>query len=333
MTRIRGFIDLQINGYHGIDFSASDLTEEAICKAFEAIVASGTVGFLPTVITSSPDVYAQNLPMLARVMDSTSIGKHALGIHLEGPFLCPEAGYIGAHNPKHTRLPDPHYVHYLQNLAEGKICAMTMAAGLTGGAELITMANALGIRIFLGHQNCNTDELKRMAEAGAVALTHLGNGLPNDLNRFANPLWAGLVTNTLIATMITDGHHVCDDLIRIIFQMKGRENVILVSDASPIAGLPPGRYFTLGNEVVLEPSGYLYAVGKQCLAGSSANMLHCANYLAKLEILMPEEIVDIAFYHPLKLIGRTPNDIPNGVLNVYFEQKTGQFVCKEFPEG
>lgn len=323
--RLPGFFDLQINGYLGVDFSAPDLTTEALGRAFEAIVAGGTVGFLPTIITSTPEVYARNLPLLAKVMDTVPGGQHAPGIHLEGPFLCAEPGYIGAHNPAHTRVPDPRYLSHLQTLAEGKIRAMTMAAGLPGDAELVAAATELGIRVFLGHQRCLTSDLERMARAGAVALTHLGNGLPNDLNRFENPLWAGLVTDSLAAMLIADGHHVRDDLIRIILKMKGRENFALVSDASPIAGLPPGRYFALGNNVVLEPSGYLYAEGKNCLAGSSANMLHCANYLAGLGLLQAEEIAEAAFYRPLRLIGLTANDIPAGKTGIRYDRQTGKF--------
>jgi N-acetylglucosamine-6-phosphate deacetylase len=325
MMRLPGFIDLQINGYLGVDFSAPGLTGEAVRMAFEAIVESGTIGFLPTVITSEPELYTQNLPLLAKMMDSDPCGCHALGIHLEGPFLCPEPGYIGAHNPTNTRLPDPGYLSHLQTLAEGKIRAITMAAGLPGDAELAAAAAEMGIRVFLGHQRCNAADLERMARAGAVALTHLGNGLPNDLNRFENPLWAGLVANNLAAMIIADGHHVRDDLIRIILKMKGPKHLLLVSDAAPVAGLPPGRYFTLGNNVVLESSGYLYAEGKNCLAGSSANMLHCANYLAKLGLPTPEEIAEAAFYHPLRLIGLTPNDVPVGKTGVHFNAETRKF--------
>lgn len=319
--RLPGFVDLQINGYIGVDFSAPDLTDGAIRKAFEAIVASGTVGFLPTVITSPPELYARNLPLLAKAVGSG----HALGIHLEGPFLCPEPGYIGAHNPACVRRPDPAYLSQLQLLADGKIRAMTMAAGLPGDAELAAAATDMGIRVFLGHQRCAASDLRRMARAGAVALTHLGNGLPNDLNRFNNPLWAGLVTDGLAAMIIADGHHVREDLVRIILKMKGPENMLLVSDASPVAGLPPGRYFALGNDVVLEPSGYLFAEGKNCLAGSSANLRHCANHLAHLGLLTPGEIAEAAFHRPLRLIGLSTNDVPAGKTGMHFDSETGKF--------
>ncbi|MEQ1744353.1 MAG: N-acetylglucosamine-6-phosphate deacetylase [Saprospiraceae bacterium] len=326
--RLPGFIDLQINGYLGVDFSAPGLTEAAIARAFEAIVASGTAGFLPTVITSSQEVYEKNLPMLATVMGKPGIGRHALGIHLEGPFLCPEPGYIGAHYPALVRLPDPDLLRQLQMLAQGKIRAITLSAGLPGDAALISAACEMGIRVFLGHQRCDVADLDRAARAGAVALTHLGNGLPNELNRFGNSLWAGLVTDSLAAMIIADGHHVCDDLLRIILKMKGRKNFLLVSDASPVAGLPPGQYFALGNTVVLEPSGYLYAVGKNCLAGSSANMLHCANYMAGLGLLPPDEIAEAAFSHPLRLLGLRPEDVPKSDYEIEFDQENQQFGCK-----
>lgn len=320
-----GFIDLQINGYMGVDFSSPDLRADQIDLAFDAIVASGTAGFLPTVITAAPHVYERNLPLLARRMDTAPGGRHALGIHLEGPFLCPEPGYIGAHPPEHTRLPDPEYLRRLQELAQGKIKALTMAGGLPGDAETAAAARALGIRVFLGHQRCARADLLRMTQAGAVALTHLGNGLPNDLNRFGNPLWAGLVADGLAAMLIADGHHVCDDLIRIMVQMKGAAQLVLVSDASPVAGLPPGHYVALGNEVVLEPSGYLYAVGKNCLAGSSASLLQCANYLAASDLLSPADIAAAASTRPLQLMGMAPEDVPDSNGRVFFDAEQRRF--------
>ena len=102
-----GLIDLQINGYIGIDFSSPDLTEADAIRAFEAIVKSGARGFFPTIVTSPLALFERNLPILARAMSDRIWGKHALGIHVEGPFLCPLPGYIGAHKPEWALDPDP----------------------------------------------------------------------------------------------------------------------------------------------------------------------------------------------------------------------------------
>lgn len=322
---VPGFIDLQINGYRGVDFSSPGLDYDDVRIAFDAIVNSGTAGFLPTVITTPPDTCRHCLSLLAQAINTAGNGRHALGIHVEGPFLCPEAGYIGAHNPAWTQRPDPALLIQMQDWAQGKIKAVTIAAGLPGARELTIAAREMGIAVFLGHQNCPSAELKNLADAGAVALTHLGNGLPNALNRFQNPLWAGLVTDELAAMVITDGHHVRPDLIKIILRMKGAERFMVVSDASPVAGLPPGRYFALGNEVLLEPSGYLHIPAKNCLAGSSANMLQCINYLATLNLLSAGALTAAGRSNPLQLLGMTQEQVPNPGYTLRFDEEDGCF--------
>lgn len=131
-----GLIDLQINGYIGIDFSSPDLTEADAIRAFEAIVKSGARGFFPTIVTSPLALFERNLPILARAMSDRIWGKHALGIHVEGPFLCPLPGYIGAHKPEWALDPDPELLRQFQVWADGKIRILTMAAGQPGADEL-----------------------------------------------------------------------------------------------------------------------------------------------------------------------------------------------------
>ncbi len=92
---IPGFVDLQVNGFVGVDFSSPDLTEESFVHACRALLQRGTAAFLPTIITSPLEVYARNLPILARGIALPEFQGRLPGIHLEGPFISPSAGRGG----------------------------------------------------------------------------------------------------------------------------------------------------------------------------------------------------------------------------------------------
>ncbi|MFA5292329.1 MAG: hypothetical protein WC496_04755 [Phycisphaerae bacterium] len=295
-------IDLQVNGYMGVDFSSPDLNEADFTKACEKLVKHGVTAFLPTVITSSEKLYRKNLPIIARASERAEFKKHILGIHIEGPFISKLPGSVGAHNPKWTRKPDIDFLNKMQDWADGKIKILTMAAELPGAAKLCEYAGKKGINVFLGHQNAQLSDLEKMAKAGAKAITHFGNAVPNMIDRHNNILLYGLACDKLAATIITDGHHLPAHLIKTIIRVKGIENIAVISDASPIAGLPPKRYRTLGNEVILEENGYLHNPKKKCLVASSSTIVECVKYLDSLSFLTKQQIKKITYDNPLKLI-------------------------------
>ena len=304
---IPGFVDLQVNGYLGVDFSAPDLTEEAFVGACRALLSTGTVAFLPTVITAPLATYERNLPLIARVLARGEFRGRLLGIHLEGPFISREPGAVGAHPPEVVRDPDPALLERLLDLGEGQVRLLTLAAELPGAEALARLAVERGVTVSIGHTLAGPEDLDRLVAAGATALTHLGNGLPNLLPRHDNPIWAGLANEALACMMIADGHHLPPAVLKVFLRVKGVDKTIVVSDASPIAGLKPGRYQTLGNEVILEPSGRLYNPEKGCLVGSSATMLQCINHLGALGLAGQREAIALGFHNPLRLIGIEPD--------------------------
>ena len=254
-------------------------------------------------ITSSSDIYEHNLPIIARALSSKEFRGRLLGIHIEGPFISSVSGAVGAHNPEWVRPGDPVFLERLQDLAGGTIRLLTIAAEIENAGNVIRRATDMGITVSLGHQMANDYDLELAIHAGAIALTHLGNGIPSMLPRHPNPLWAGLAEQRLTAMIIADGHHLPPSVMKLILKAKGVGNTIVVSDASPIAGMPPGEYQTLGNPVVLEESGLLHNPEKGVLVGSSATMLHCMNYLHSLGLLDLKELLDVGFFNPLKLVG------------------------------
>lgn len=306
---IPGFVDLQVNGYKGISFSDIDLTTERFIFACKELIAAGTVAFLPTIITTSPEVYRQNLQLMAEAIKCEELKGHILGIHVEGPFISEKNGARGAHNIQWVRNPSIMLLDQINTWADDNIKMLTISAELEGAEELCRKAVDMGITVSLGHQLATEEDIERLVKSGACSLTHLGNGIPNLLHRHRNPLWAGLANDELIAMIITDGHHIPPSIIKTVIRTKGVARIVVVSDAAPIAGLPPGRYNTLGNDVILDENGFLYNPEKGHLVGSSATMADCMNFLASLNLVNAEELTAVGFYNPLKLIGIDPNSI------------------------
>jgi len=296
MSGIPGFVDLQVNGFVGIEFADPALTRVGIETAFRAVLARGTAAFLPTLITSPLDTYRRNIPLLVEAMRSDEFKGRVLGLHLEGPFISSQPGAVGAHDPAYVRLPDVAMLEELLGLGQGKVRLLTVAAEVPGVEALIRLARSWGVTVSIGHSLFSSADLTRVYAAGARALTHLGNGLPNQLPRHPNPMWDGLAT---------------------MARAKGAARLIVVSDAVSVAGLPPGEYDVLGNHAVLEPSGRFHNPEKQCLVGSSATMTECMNF--------------VGYDNPLRLLGLTSADVrsDDGVGLVF---EAGQFVPMGAPQ-
>jgi N-acetylglucosamine-6-phosphate deacetylase len=300
----KGFADLQINGYLGVDFSSPSLTVDDIHRVTEALVKAGTVAFCATVITSEPEIYRRNLPVLARAMEQPALKDHLLGIHLEGPYLSAVDGARGAHAPEKMRRPDTEEFQRWQEWADGKIVILTIAPELEGSLDLISFVRRSGpVRIALGHHLASREILRQAAAAGATLITHLGNGCPNLLSRHENILIHQLANDALTAGLITDGNHIPEDFIRVALRCKGTERVFIVSDSVPIAGFAPGIYETMGNRVRLTSSGRVENLYSPYLAGSGCNMAQCMRFLRSLRLLTEDELWQVGLENPLRILG------------------------------
>jgi len=318
-----GFIDLQLNGFKGINFSAPDLTLDQMRMATRELVMAGTAAYCPTVVTGRMDMYRHNLPILATAMRDPELKPHLLGIHLEGPFISPIEGARGAHPPEHIIKPDVDTFKRFQEWAEGNIVLLTLAPEVEGAMALIRYASANGTVISMGHHLAEDATMEEAVRAGARVCTHLGNGMPNMINRHQNPLWWQLACDELTGTFITDGHHLPADYIKVALRTKTVRRFVVVSDAAHLAGLPPGVYDFNGNKAVLAPNGRIGFKDTPYLAGSSATILQCMNFLASLNLLSEADLWKVGYANPLRLIGRRLGRQPADTPAVVF--KNNQF--------
>jgi N-acetylglucosamine-6-phosphate deacetylase len=267
-----GLIDIQVNGYGGIDFCDAGLEPKKAPEILPALWKTGVTTFCPTVITNTQEGLLQCFRALeeARRIDSR-FALCAPCYHLEGPYISP-GGSRGAHNPKVMRPPDWREFMELQEAAGGRIGIVTLAPELPGALDFIRRAREAGLVVSMGHTDATPDEIHQGAEAGAQLNTHLGNGCPQMIDRHRTPLWAQLAIRQLSASMICDGFHLPPDLVQVIHRVKGIDNCVLITDAVHVAGLSPGRYKLVDLEIELLPTGQVVAADRHSMAGSAVSM-------------------------------------------------------------
>ena len=299
-----GFVDVQLNGFAGVNFSDPGLNPEKAISILPAVWKTGVTSFCPTLITNSPELLRQNLRILeeARAQDAR-FAQTVPGYHLEGPYLSP-GGARGCHNPKLMQHPNWDEFMSLQEAAAGKIAVVTLAPELPGALDFIRRARAAGLTVALGHTDAMPEQIQRALEAGANLATHFGNGCSELIHRHQNPLWAQLASEELNVSLICDGFHIPPDLVRVVFRVKGINHCILITDAVHVTGLPPGRYTLVGREIELLPSGEVVTLDRQSMAGSALSMNRAVMVFAKFAGAALSEALQAAATNPGKLLRR-----------------------------
>ena len=299
----KGFVDLQVNGYMGVDFSSPGLRVEDVHRVTEALLAAGTVAYCATIITSDFDIYERNLRVLARTASEPGVKGRLLGIHLEGPYLSREDGARGAHSAAKMRRPDRAEFDRFQDWAEGLISILTIAPEVEGALDLIShVRRCYPTVVSIGHHLASREMIARAVDAGATLVTHLGNGCPNLLPRHDNILIHQLANESLTVGLITDGTHLPRDFVLVALRSKSPDKVFVVSDSAPIAGYAPGIYETLGHQVRLTATGRIESLHAPHLVGSGFNMAQCMRWLRSLGILTDDELWRVGLENPLAIV-------------------------------
>jgi N-acetylglucosamine-6-phosphate deacetylase len=272
-----GLVDLQVNGYTGLDLNAEEPSEETVDRLSARLNALGVTTYLPTVVTAASEAIAARLTAIAAA-DRTSIA----GIHLEGPFISPEDGPRGAHPRAHVRPPDWELFLRWQEAADGLIRMITLSPEWPDSGSLIERCVAAGVLVAIGHTGATPEQIREAVAAGASISTHLGNGAHAVLPRHPNYLWEQLAQDALWITMIADGFHLPESVLKVMIAAK-KENALLVSDVVALGGLPPGEYRSgIGERVVLTPEGRLQlAADPRLLAGSGSLLTEGVAHLVR----------------------------------------------------
>lgn len=295
-----GLIDVQINGYMGVDFSGPDLTVEGVRKATKALWEAGVTSYFPTIITSDIERIKKNFAVLAKAKEDPEIGMSIPGFHLEGPYISPVKGFRGAHLEKYIKAPDWQEFQEIQKAANNGIKLITLAPELEGAIPFIKKCTDSGVTVSLGHHNGSADDVQRAVDAGARMATHLGNGCANEINRHHNPLWPQLSNDAITASIIADGFHLTREEVRSFYKAKGTGNTILVSDALDLAGLPPGEY-TRGERTLLLTPDVVKLPKENVLAGAASPISKCVGVVMDYTQCSLKDGIMMASTNPARL--------------------------------
>jgi N-acetylglucosamine-6-phosphate deacetylase len=252
-----GFIDLQVNGGFGVEVGDS---ARAILHLAATLPATGVTAFLPTLVSSSPEVYPRACE--AFLASRGAPGALPLGLHLEGPFISLQR--LGAHRASAIRnapadLFDPF-------LAADVLRLVTLAPEVEGGLDRIRRLRVSHVVVSLGHTDASYEQLVQGIDAGATMATHIYSAMSGFHHRAPGALGAALMDDRLVVGLIADGVHSHPASVRLVLRAKGPDRVALVTDAIAGAGMPPGVYSLDGQEVVVDSTAARLRDGT--LAGS-----------------------------------------------------------------
>lgn len=300
-----GLIDLQVNGYAGLDFNAPGLQPEQVAEITACLARLGTTTFLPTLITAAE---AQIVAALRVIVEARrrfpAVARAIPGVHVEGPSISPQDGPRGAHPIEHVRPPSLAEFERWQEAAEGLVRLVTLAPEYPEAPAYIRALAARGVIVSLGHSAATPEQVGAAVEAGATLSTHLGNGVAGTLPRHPNLIWAQLAEDRLTACFIADGHHLSAETFRAMLRAKGRDRAILVSDSVALAGLPPGRYRQpVGGDVELSADGRIGLAGTPYLAGAGLPLAADLIRAMSMARLAPQEALPLVTTNPGRLLG------------------------------
>jgi N-acetylglucosamine-6-phosphate deacetylase len=274
---VPGFVDLQVNGFSGVDFLTADA--EGYRQAGEALLETGTTAFLPTFITS-PE---QQLLAALREVPAESDGPRILGAHLEGPFL--SALRLGIHPTAARSNPDLELLERL--LDAGPVRLVTLAPELPGATSVIERLVRREIAVSAGHSDATAEQANAAFDLGVRSVTHLFNAMRPFHHRDPGIVGAALARPDVIVQLIVDWVHVAPVTAAMVWQAaQGR--VALVTDALSGAGLENGAY-RLGDVDVEIRDGV--ARGQTgALAGSTLTMIEAVRNLHSLGIPLEDAV-------------------------------------------
>ncbi|MHC4800442.1 MAG: N-acetylglucosamine-6-phosphate deacetylase [Planctomycetota bacterium] len=295
-----GYFDLQVNGYAGIDFNHDSLSSEALIAACRRLQNDGVAGILVTIITDKFDLMKRRLARIAEIHQSNRLVRETIwGIHIEGPFINENPGYVGAHPTAWVRPADTEVIEQLLEAADGLTRLVTLAPERDPHLKVTKLLSQKGICVSAGHCNPNLDQLNAAIDAGISMFTHLGNACPIMLPRHDNIIQRALsLYERLWLCFIADGIHAPYPALNNYLRCAGIERCIVVTDAMAAAGNGPGEY-TLGNQTVITDENMVTrSPNHPHLVGSCATMPQMVQYLQKNIGLSADQIKQLTSINP-----------------------------------
>jgi N-acetylglucosamine-6-phosphate deacetylase len=289
-----GFIDIQVNGFAGVDYNSPDASHDEIARSLRVMFSTGVTRCFPTVITGDPEKMLGALRNLAAAREALAEGPAMEAFHVEGPHISPEDGPRGAHPQRWVRPPDINEYKRWQEAAQGNVRLVTLSPEWPEAPRYIDALGRDGVVTSIGHTKATAEQIQEAVSAGATLSTHIGNGAHSVMSRHPNYIWEQLAEDRLNASMIVDGIHIGKAFLRVALRAKGVERSVLITDAVMPAMCSPGHYRLGEVEVELHEDQSVRMAGGTRLAGSSLRMDRGVGNLMKIAGLTLAEAITMA---------------------------------------
>lgn len=299
-----GLIDLHIHGAVGIDLMATDAS--GLYQASKFLATQGTCSWLPTLVPASPEDYRAAVSAIDELMlrqregQTSSIAARVLGVHYEGPFV--NGLQCGALHKEFFRtfhgraslndLPVP-------SSREARRMA-TIAPEIDGGIALVQELKRQGWVVSLGHTRAAVETLEEAYTAGAKHMTHFMNAMAPLHHRSPGPVAWGLSRDDVSCDFIADGVHLDPFILKMLPKLKGRDRLVLISDAIAATGMGDGDYQIWGETITVKDGRTRNASGS--IAGSVITMLDAVRMMLSVGIA-EGDVARMAATNPAKLLG------------------------------
>lgn len=287
---VPGFIDMHIHGAAGCD--VMDNSIESLKKMSSALVKEGTTSFLATTMTYDKDVVKQ---VISKCIDVNVEGAKILGVHVEGPFI--NEKFKGAQNGEYILKPNAKDLEYMDPNRFAR--AVTYAAELDDNYNLLNYLNENNIVSSVGHSGATAKQCNLAIENGLKSFTHFSNASTAHHHREPGVVTSGLTNKSTNVELIVDGIHVHPDAIKMIYNVKGFENITLITDSMSAKSMPDGNYELGGQKVIKKAMEARLENG--VLAGSVLEMNIAIKNMIEFSGCSHEEAFIMASYNPAKL--------------------------------
>lgn len=291
-----GLVDTHIHGYHGKDIMNAE--EGALNVISKGLLECGVTSFLPTTLTDSKEKTDAAVKRVGKEYKDVE-GAKVRGIFLEGPFFTEK--YKGAQNPAYMSDPKIDYLKDWIELSDGLVNKIAIAPEREGAEDFIKKANAMGVRVALGHSDATFDQAVAAVDAGANIFVHTYNGMSGLHHREPGMVGAAMSTDA-ISELICDGHHVNPNAANILMNAKGRDKVALITDCMSAGGMADGDYM-LGDFPVRVEGGTARLKDGGSLAGSILKLKEAVKNVIDWEIADIFEAIQMASLVPAKSVG------------------------------
>lgn len=300
-----GFIDIHVHGGNNSDFLMGDAEKNVACCKMH--LQHGTTSIVPTLSTSGYDMYRTALKGVRETMKRIKGGPYIAGVHMEGPYLSP--AQLGAQSPDFLKPPDERdYLSLFEDYPF--ILRWTIAPEVEGTLQMARKLIRRGVHFSIGHSDAMFDDVMRAYEIGVNCITHLYSATSTvrriNAYRYAGIIEAAYFLDGMTVEIIADGKHLPESLLKLIYKLKGAENICLVTDALGATGLPANIkeiYDASSKQVIIIEDGVAKLKDGKAFAGSVATSDRLVRNMVKLCGAPIVDAVKMMTYTPAKTVG------------------------------